>query len=77
MKYSTEEKILLSTNRPDIEIENIEFSYSVDREGDESPADEICYFTENGYDAFTNGEHSEGIYVTFTFKDKGVCQCSS
>ena len=71
MKYTTEEKMLIAANRPEIEIESIEFSYAYENSGDEAPLDELCFMTEEAQDLYFT-DCVEGMYATFNFRDTGA-----
>lgn len=55
--------------RPAIVIDSIEFDRSVEIEGNESPADEICYFTEAGLTSLHDGKETECLYFAINFRD--------
>lgn len=62
----------ITENRPKIKIEKIEFENYSTVQGEESPADEICFMTPEGNEAFMNGKETEAVDVTFYFKDEGA-----
>lgn len=72
MKYTTEEKILISQSHPEIEIESIEFENALFTFGDDSPIEQICFISDNVKDAYFSGKTADGLYVRFRFRDKGA-----
>ena len=70
--YTIEEKQFVVNNAPRIEIEKIEFGYCSESFGNDSPAEEVCFLTKEGQDAFYTEDGAEGVEVTFHFRDTGV-----
>ncbi len=72
MEYTKEEQAFISEFHPDIEIEDIEFSYLIATGEEGLPVDFTCFMSKEASEAYWGDGYIDGFRVTFVFRDKGT-----
>lgn len=67
---TVEEKEFCIKNAPNAKLLSYSLSYVPYNMNDEGPWDEICFFTEEGFDAYEDGNETECLVLTLFFNDK-------